>query len=228
MLAEGNKRQMTGGFPLFLPWRSALYFQAIDDAWQVRYTRAGKPVFMERKWGEGSIVLASDTYFLSNEAMRDDRHPALLAWLAGPNRHVIFDESHFGLVTPPGIIDLIYRLRLQGFLAVLGVLGALYGWMSLMAPVPRRETAAIEFTAATRGREAFSGMVSLLRRSVPPADLLARCHAEWKDTLPLLGPRAKSAAGAVEQEVHAARGEATPEEIVESYRRLCRVNQEKR
>ena len=228
VLTEGNKAALRKGFPLLLPWRSELHFTALDDAWRIRYALEGRPVVIERTWGKGSIVVASDTYFLSNEAMRADRHPALLAWLAGPKHRVVFDESHFGLISSPGIIDLFYRLRLQGFLAVLLVLAALYVWMSLVAPTPRREATALELTAKTRGREAFSGMVSLLRRSVPQADLLQRCHAVWRESLPLLGPHAKRLAAELEQAIEEAGGDAPREQIVENYRRICRINQEKR
>ena len=43
------------------------------------------------------MVLAADSYWFSNEALRAERQPALLAWCAGPGREV--DPR----VPPPGV-----------------------------------------------------------------------------------------------------------------------------
>ena len=43
------------------------------------------PVVIERQYGNGSIVLVADSFLVSNEALRSERHPRLLARLfAGP------------------------------------------------------------------------------------------------------------------------------------------------
>jgi len=67
-----------------VPWKSDLYFHLTQGSdWKVLYTRGSSPVLMEMSLGRGSVVLASDTFFLSNEAMQKSRETALLAWLIG-------------------------------------------------------------------------------------------------------------------------------------------------
>jgi len=51
-------------------------------------------VVIERDFGKGSVVIATDSYFVSNESMEQDRHADLLAWLIGANKNVVFDEAH--------------------------------------------------------------------------------------------------------------------------------------
>src|SRR5436309_2954544 len=80
-----------------IPWHSALHFKDSNATWKTVYEAAGFPVVIERTMGEGTIVLAADSYLLSNEAMRRDRHPEFLAWLVGANRRIVFDETHFGV-----------------------------------------------------------------------------------------------------------------------------------
>jgi hypothetical protein len=175
----------------------------------------------------GSVVIASDSYFLSNEAMQEHRAPELLAWLAGPSERIIFDETHLGIASSPGIIDLIKRLRLQGFLITAGVAGLLFVWMGLVGQAPRREATARELRPEGQGREAFSGLVSLLQRSVPRTSLLRQCHAEWNSARLLLGPRAKARGPEVDAAL-AQEAPQTEEALVETYRRISRLIQEKR
>jgi hypothetical protein len=216
-----------GAFPAALPWGSGLYFDSLSPEWRTLYTRNDHAVLIERAMGKGSVVIASDSYFLSNEAMQEHRAPELLAWLAGPSERIIFDETHLGIASSPGIIDLIKRLRLQGFLITAGVAGLLFVWMGLVGQAPRREATARELRPEGQGREAFSGLVSLLQRSVPRTSLLRQCHAEWNSALHLLGPRAKARGPEVDAAL-AQEAPQTEEALVETYRRISRLIQEKR
>ncbi len=127
-------------------------------------------------------MLASDSFFLSNEALRHERHPALLAWLVGGDatRRVIFDESHLRLRESPGLMTLARRYRLGGVLAALGLLAALFIWKSVSSLAPRRDEDGDAPGAGIAGRAAAAGFPSLLRRGVPPAELLAVCVARWE------------------------------------------------
>src|SRR5690348_5790679 len=93
--------------PRSLDWHSAAVFTNLDNAWRVIYGRGTNAVIIERQFGKGSVVMATDPYFVSNEAMEKDRHADLLAWLVGSNRHIVFDESHFGIVDSSGIAMLM-------------------------------------------------------------------------------------------------------------------------
>jgi hypothetical protein len=68
-------------------------------------------VVVERQVGRGTIVMASDSYFLSNEALQRDRHADLLAWLVGSGTQVVFDEAHLGIVEKPGVATLMRKYR---------------------------------------------------------------------------------------------------------------------
>ena len=164
--------------PLTLQWHSALIFTNCDPKWTTVYARDTNAVVIERKFSHGSVVMASDSYFVSNEAMLSDRHADVLAWLIGNNRHVVFDESHLGIVEQPGIAGLMRKYRLHGFALGLLLLAALFIWKnaaSLVPPHPdeRRE----DFIT---GKDAAAGFVNLLRRNVPSRDIFSVCFAEWK------------------------------------------------
>ena len=78
------------GLPPLLSWHSGAYFDIVDTNWQTLYQRKKHPVIIERSFGAGSLVLSTDSYFLSNEALRA-RAPCRTPRLAGrrPSRHYI-------------------------------------------------------------------------------------------------------------------------------------------
>jgi hypothetical protein len=164
--------------PLTMKWHSALIFTNCDPKWTTVYARGTNAVVIERKFSHGSVVLASDSYFVSNEAMLSDRHADLLAWLVGNNRHVVFDEAHLGIMEQPGIAGLMRKYRMQGFALGLLLLAALFIWKNSASLVPahpdeRRD----DFVT---GKDAAAGFVNLLRRNVPSRDVFGVSFAEWK------------------------------------------------
>ena len=58
------------GLPASLPWYSTLFFKLQDNTWRTIYARADEPVVIERSYMKGSIVLISDSFLISNEAMK--------------------------------------------------------------------------------------------------------------------------------------------------------------
>jgi hypothetical protein len=165
------------GLPPAIPLHSRRWLQADDDAWQPVYSYADQQVVLERRIGKGSIVLLADAYLLSNEAMRSDRFPALLAWLQGTNRAALFDESHLGVMDNPGVMSLIRKHRLVPFLVALIALAALYVWKSAVTFVSR-PTPDNQLREEVL-RDNFSGLVNLLRRNIAPGELLNACYREW-------------------------------------------------
>lgn len=167
--------------PPSLNWHSGMIFTNCDAAWRTIYARGTNAVVIERKFGAGSVMLASDSYFISNEAMLKDRHADLLAWLVGPNNRVVFDEAHLGTVESPGIAALMRKYRLHGLMAGLLLLAGLFIWKNSTSLAPphadeRRE----DFIA---GKDATSGFVNLLRRNIPSREVFAACFAEWKKSV---------------------------------------------
>jgi hypothetical protein len=172
--------QHEGGLslPPDLTWHSGIVLSGLDPAWKPIYSRGGAPVLIERAFGEGTVVIATDSYFLSNEAMLKDRQSSLLSWLIGPNREIMFDEAHLGITESPGVATLIQRYRLTGLVAGLLIVAGLYVWKNSTSLVPKPTEVVME--AHVEGRDSAAGFVNLLRRSVPADQVLAACFAEWR------------------------------------------------
>jgi hypothetical protein len=167
--------------PQKLDWHSGLIFTNCDSSWRTIYARGTNAVVIERKFGKGSVVMATDSYFVSNEAMEKDRHADLLTWLVGSNKNVVFDEAHFGVVETSGVAMLIRKYRLHGLVAGLILLAGLFIWRNSTSLVPPHADERREIFIA--GKDSASGFVNLLRRSIAPRDLLATCLAEWKKSV---------------------------------------------
>jgi hypothetical protein len=208
--------------PERLDWHSALILTNLDASWQTIYARGTNPVVAERRFGSGSMVLATDSYFLSNEALRKDRHADLLAWLVGPNQRIVFDEAHLGLVESSGVAVLARKYRLQWLGAALLLLAGIFIWrntLSFVPPLPEEVT-----QSYVSGKDAAAGFVNLLRRNVPARDLLGVCFSEWTKSLGPANPhsiaRVDQAQAVIEKEA------ALPVAIqnpVRAYRKICQI-----
>lgn len=164
--------------PPSLPWHGTSVFEPRELDWQVIYARAEKPVLIERSYGKGSIVLSSDSFFLSNEAMRSKRYPQLLSWLCGNHRKIVFDETHLGVSRSPGIATLLRKYGLAPFFVSLIVLALLVIWKQAARLVPVYEEE--ERASVDPGKDAFTGFTNLLRRNISPDHILSACLEEWK------------------------------------------------
>jgi hypothetical protein len=169
--------QGTGGLASSLSWHSGVVFTNLNAAWRVIYSRGSHPVLIERRFGSGSVVFATDSYFASNQAMREERHADLLAWLVGPSKQVVFDEAHLGVLEDPGVATLIRKYQLHGVVAALVLLAALFIWKNSASLVPPYSNEAHE--AHVSGKESAAGFVNLLRRNLAARDVLNACYAEW-------------------------------------------------
>ena len=214
--------QTTLPLPDQVSWHSALIFTNLAPSWRVIYARGTNPVVVERRFGSGSVVLATDSYFLSNEALSKERHADLLAWLIGPNTRVFFDEAHLGVVENPGVASLMRRYRLYWLGAGLLLLAALFIWKNAAGFVPPYPEEERESYVA--GKEAAAGFVNLLRRNVPAREVLNVCFAEWTKSLlhgnPHLIARVDQAQEVLEKE------NALPASIrkpAETYRKMCEI-----
>lgn len=172
-----------------LSWHSGIFFRPKSAAWRTIYQCERGPVVLERSLGAGSIVLASDSYFVSNEALLVERAPALLAWLVGNARHIIFDESHLNIRERPGVAALLRRHGLGGFVAGFLILVMLWLWRNTTFTLAPR-TSARRADEIVSGRDSFTGFVHLLRRGPAPKELLRVCLDEWaKSARSLKGSR---------------------------------------
>jgi hypothetical protein len=164
--------------PQSVPWQSELYFKTEQThAWHTLYSWGSQPVLIERTLGRGTIVLATDSFFLSNEALQRARAPALLAWVIGPNRYVLFVESHLGVLDESGLSALIRRYGLGAAAGVAVLLASLFIWreMASFLPSPPPHTAEIAVSA-----DSGAGLVVLLKRALSTQQLPEACVEEWR------------------------------------------------
>lgn len=190
------------------------------ETWKVLATAHGNPVLAERRVGAGTIVLATDTYFATNQALMAHPAPEFLAWLIGDARQVIFDETHLGTQENPGIMAMALRYRLHGFFLGGVLLFLLFVWQGSSSLVPSNDG----MEAGPRmvaGQGAVAALVSLLRRGVPRSRLLQTCFDQWLHNHPHPGAalrgRIEQARALLPQEVkRPARGA-----LVRLYQRLC-------
>ena len=202
-----------------LSWHTVLNFGKPKEKWRTLYASEGKPVLIERDYGAGSIVLAADSYFLSNEALRKERAPRLLAWLTGTARTVVFDEESHGVREDPGIATLVRKYGLHGVAAGLLLIAALFVWKNATYLVPHAAQLDPD-RDLIRGRESGEGLINLLRRSIAPKQVLAMCAEEWKKAFDPGGKSLKSA--------HLEKVAAGGSDPVAAYRAIAEVLSQKK
>jgi hypothetical protein len=167
-----------------LTWHSSLYFRDLKPQWKVLYMCGTMPVVIERQYGEGSIVLVADTFLVSNEALRKERHPRLLARLFSGPSTVIFDEESHGLRDDPGIASLARKYRLHGVIAGLFLLAVFFVWKNAVRFIPAYGPEFAE-SDVVAGKESSEGFINLLRRSIRPSAIFETCLAEWRKAFAL-------------------------------------------
>ena len=213
--------------PASVSWHTTLFFDGLETAWETIYKSSDRPVLIEKRYGKGTIVLATDTYFASNEAVLRERHPDLLAWLAGAHKSIIFDESHNGILENPGVASLFRKYRLHGVFAGFLLLAVLFIWKNSVSLVPRRAYRDEKTAGVTSGRDHLSGFVSLLRRCVPPRKILSVCVREWKKGL-LSGEVSVEKMQRVEKTAWAVDDEAASKELqADAYRAITIILSER-
>ena len=167
-----------------LPWYSSVVFTLSDKAaerWRTLYELDGHPVLIETRFGKGSIVLATDCYFLSNEGLAKDCRPALLAALVGTSRTVLFDETIHGISETRNTAWLMHRYRLHGLIAALALSMLLAFWRHVCPLLPRaRETAA---STSLQGFRQEDGLESLLHGHLPVAHLPRHLYEAWRQSV---------------------------------------------
>lgn len=160
-------------------WNSDLVVKpAPDTVWRPLIEREGKLLVAERSVGLGTLVVVTDSYAVSNEALQRHRATDYLSWLSGPHRSIVFDESHLGVLENPGIAALARRYGLMPAFALSGLLALLFIWRRAAAFVPPAALSPI----TTLDYRPTSSLTALLRRALPAAQLLPTCLAEWRRT----------------------------------------------
>jgi len=167
---------------------------------------------LERTLGAGTVVLVPYSYPLSNEGLREGHDAGLIVKLVGLAVEVIFDENHFGVAETGSVTKLMRKYHLEGALAVLALLAALFLWRSGSSLLPSR---APRPEQAVAGRDSLEGMTALLRRGIAEKDLMRICVEEWRKT-PLNDHKSLKIDGLIDQK-----------NVVEAYRGIAKALVEK-
>ncbi len=168
--------------PPVISWHTNLYFNLQDAGWQVLYSSEGHPVMVERPFGKGTVVLCADSFFISNEALRSERHLELLVWLIGPNSKIIFDETHFGIYKQPSVAALLRHYRFHGVFLVLAVMALLFVWKNAAYFVPPRKDDALPGADVVSEKDYARGLIAMLHRNFQGSEILQICGQEWERT----------------------------------------------
>lgn len=178
--AESNIKDLNT--PVIL--HTVKFFDDLSDSWKVIYASDDRPVIIERKFGKGTVVLSSDSYFFSNEALRGQRHPKLLAHFMGLNSKALFDETHFGINKSFGVVYFVRKYRFHWFASGIILLAVLFVWKNSVSFVPPRkdEHKGNEETFAS-DKDYTQGLVSLLRRNISRDKILKTCVEEWEKSI---------------------------------------------
>lgn len=156
------------------------------DEWETLFAIDDKPVVIRREFGQGDLILMTDPFALSNEALwtglhegrEDYRNADFLAWLVGDHARVRFDEFGLGIADTEGVGTLARRYNLHAALALLVLIVALFIWRNGCSLVPPSE-AGPEETESLIGHASHTGMQLLMQRAVPRQALLPTCHELW-------------------------------------------------
>ncbi len=154
--------------------------------WTMIAGKSERGMIAERKFGAGSVVVCTDRYFLSNEALWKDPKPVFLSWLIGDATKVIFEETHLGseIGDEEGIMTLAKRHGMHGLFLGGLLLFALFVWRSAVSLVPSNADDDMGHwrADAVEGRSTASGLEGLLRRGIGSKGLLKRCFEIWSGT----------------------------------------------
>jgi hypothetical protein len=206
-----------------LAWKSALYFETTDKAWNAVVRQGGRPVIIERPFGKGSVVFCGDCYFVSNEAMVNDRRPALLAWLIGGPGEIVFDETHLGVVQQTGLAALARKYNMGYVGLALLIVGVLAIWRGNSSFVPRDEALVAGLGGSeVAGKGSWAAMVNLLRTAIGPGKIIATCLAQWSGALGR-SPTASQKQAIQRANQLLATGGAAKVDVKATYNELCRA-----
>ena len=201
-------------------WWSSLHFSQLTPEWEILATVLDHPVVVRRDWGVGEVILASDSFFASNQALRESPQPAFLSYLLGDARRVVFDETIHGAKEDVGVMALVREHGLTGFFYGLLVFLALFAWRGASSLVPRNAELDRGLSeGALVGLDAGSGLARLLRSTLRGRDLLATCVEIWKRDVPHAS-RNDAAEMVAEVEKIAAESGQTARSVVEGYARI--------
>ena len=206
------------------------HFSSWTNEWMPSHMRDYSPLFLERRFGKGAIVLIANARLFTNRELLLEPDAPLLAAVPSAHRRVIFDESHLGLEDTGTVAGLAAAHHLQWLLLAFVILAAIYVWRSSFSFVPPTERPS---DASVAGQDAGFALASLLEQSIPPGGILLAVAEEWNRSLPLLGRAFLSGTGSnrragLDAEQLAGLRALHPEQATAVYNELARHKPERR
>lgn len=183
---EGGEAHLVTGseslLPERIPWREGGVLVDFDPGiWTPLYQVGDEVVAAQRTLGKGSIVVLTDDYLFSNEALLKHRFPALLAWVPGGKDLIIFEETHLGVSEPSGVATLMRRYGLEGFALAFAGLLALVVWRGNSPMLPTFHGRARDQVIRSE-HSTEAGLGDLIQRSLPAKTHPAAAFEAWKRT----------------------------------------------
>ncbi len=175
-LAQAGRDLLDG---IALPeWHGSHFLTLDDDAeWSVLADVDNQVTTAILYRGHGSIVVTTDSFPFSNEALVSARHSEFIIALFGDAKRIVFDETHLGVVQEPGLMNLMRSYSLHGIVAggiLLFVLLLWQGAGSLLPVDPARDLGD-GGKGHVEGRDSADGLVALLEVGLTPRALLEEC-----------------------------------------------------
>ena len=152
-----------------------LYF-AQADGWRVRDKIGEKVLAIERDFGKGSVVLMTESADFTNQATAATDRLRQVAGALGGYPRIVFDEHHLGIAESGSVMGMARQFRLMGLALGLALCAGLFIWRNASGFPPPAPARAGERLS---GRTSQAGLLTLLKRHIPPADLAAVCWREW-------------------------------------------------
>lgn len=159
-------------------------FSSWPAAWTPSHVRNGTPLFLERVFGKGSIVLIGDSKLFTNRELLVHPQNDVLTGVPGGHYRIIFDETHLGLENTGTVVGLARNHGLTWILLGFAMLAILYIWRSAFSFIPRFRRS---FENPEIGHDAHVALSNLLRQSVPPKWVVRVAAEEWNRSAKLLG-----------------------------------------
>ncbi len=221
---KAGKTLKPGRVPVAVPrWFSQYRLQANDKAWKKVVLIDEIPVVLERRLGKGTVVLATDSYFTSNESLHSGGNPEFLLWLTGGKKHIVFDETIHGSTLSGGAMMLIRRYRLHGVFLGMFIFIGLWAWRSATSLTPGDEAVdrGLVGGSAVSGEQNNAGFLQLLKRSVPSKDLIAQCLDVWrKSQVSHINPEQEQQVSSI---LASHRADPKKHSVAETYRAISRA-----
>ena len=169
-----------------IDWHSDSYIDCNKEQWEAIAENGEFILAAERKVGNGSIVISTDSYLFSNEALKKSYSPTFLSRVIGNSSEIVFDETHLGSIQQSGVATLARQHNLKWLLFALLAVAAVFIWKSITSFIPRSE----ETSSQLRGNDitppkGIDGLASLIshstQKSITSLDI---CVKEFKQSNP--------------------------------------------